>query len=264
MVVIDTYFPRSLFRSFEGSLLVSQELAGAMEVALDENPNYIILPEDSRFFNQQQPPGVVKSFFKFQYNNPSSVIVDTSRVESQGKTFLQTFIYNGGDKPVEQVQKRYLVPQGEFLSYLLIWALKALGYSDALDKVGNDLSYEVGPNTDQSRVASEIPGVLFCFESVDPLGVKTVMKERGTIPFIAHPISHSWFHESDILWNQLDIMLKVQAVWNHQYIVSAGNHVSGKVINPNGKLLNLDIVEENNMWRVSKIEFLLPTTVNNQ
>ncbi|MCA9357025.1 hypothetical protein KC872_02335, partial [Candidatus Kaiserbacteria bacterium] len=229
VVTIDTNFPAHILRDKGGAAMMSDELSEAMTAALTEEPDYILLPEDARFFAQRSNPAAVKAFFQFQYHNPTAVIVDSGRVDTGDNTFLQTFIYTGGKNKIEQVHKRYLVPQGEFLSYFLSGLLRLIGYGDVIDQVSRGESYQVGPNTDQSSLSENVPGILFCFESVAPTGVWTLLKERPNLPFVAHPISHGWFHESKILWHELDTMLKIQAVWNNKYIVSAGSHAEGKV-----------------------------------
>lgn len=252
VVTIDTSFPVNLLRNRSGALLISEELSKAMEAAIQEKPDYIILPEDARFFNQSQSPSVVRSFFQFQYQNPETVIIDSGRANVDGETVLQTFIYTGHNSKVEQIHKRYLVPQGEFISSVLAGILRIFGINESIKQTMSDISYVVGPDTNQSAIADSVPGVLFCFESVAPLGVRTLINERPNIPFVAHQMSHAWFHDPYILWHELDTMLKVQAVWNQKYIISAGSHIEGKITTPQGKLKSLDIVAEGEMWKVKK------------
>ena len=256
VVTIDTSFPVDALRNRSETILISEELKNAMAIALKEKPDYIILPEDARFFNQQNPTSIERSLFQFQYDNPDTVIIDSSRAYVGEDTVLQTFIYNGSNNEVEKIQKRYLVPQGEFISSLLVEVFRIFGLSDVIDRDKLGINYKVGPDIDQSKVADRVPGILFCFESVAPQGVRTLMKERPNLPFVAHQISHAWFHEPYIFWYELDTMLKVQAVWNQKYIISAGSHVEGKVVTPSGKIESLDVIAEGEMWKVKK------TTIN--
>lgn len=250
VVTIDTNFPKGPALNRESSMIISNNLNDAVMAALAEDPDYILLPEDARYFDQQRPVSAVKSLFQLQFDNPEVTIIDSGRVELNDKIILQAFVYNGPGNPVERFHKRYLVPQGEYMPSLYSGFLGLLGYGKTADYLSSVISYEVGSKTSQANVASNIPGVLFCFESVSPYGVRTLVKERPTMPFVAHQISHAWFHDSNILWHQLDSMLKVQAVWNHQYIVSAGNHVSGQVITPGGNMVPLQVVASDELWTV--------------
>jgi len=230
--------------------LIQQELNRAVDEALLLQPDYILLPEDARYFNQTQNPEQVKALFRFQNKNPEAIIVDTGRVQIEDKTYLQSYIYNGKENQVDQSQKRYLVPQGEFMPSIYVGVLNLFGLDELTSKIGKDISFQVGKSVDQSDFASSSPGVLFCFESVSPWGVRTILQERGEVPFIAHPISHAWFHESDTLRQNLDSMLRVQAVWNQEYIVSAGSHVPGQVISPNGNIKSPEIILSGDNWTI--------------
>lgn len=253
VIVVDTKFPNSLIFEENGQSLMGEELHIAVTRALETVPNYIILPEDSRFFNQRQHPALARALFQFQHQDPDTIIVDSGRVETEVGSVLQTFVYNGIEDEVEQSHKRYLVPQGEFIPSLYFGILELFGYGEAAQAVANDMAYVVGPLTSQAKASALTPGVLFCFESVDPLGVRKILRERPQVPFIAHPISHGWFHESEIFEQQLDSMLQVQAVWNNQYIVSAGGNVAGTVYTPTGAIQNPTTVEVGKYWTVREV-----------
>jgi len=134
------------------------------------------------------------------------------------------------------------------MPYIYATLLRIVGYGSAVETIGKDISYTVGSLTSQTEAASSTPGILYCFESVSPWGVKKIIQERGEVPFIAHPISHAWFNEPEILWKNLDSMLRVQAIWNQQYIVSAGGHVSGQVYTPRGKVRSPENIASGENW----------------
>jgi len=253
VVTIDTNFPKVLTRDKASSMLISNSLNDAMEVALAQNADYILLPEDARYFDQRRSVSATKSLFKLRFDNPDVVIVDSGRAESESKTVLQAFVYNGPNNPVEQFHKRYLVPQGEYMPSFYSKFLGLIGFGKTANYLSDVISYEVGSKTSQAKTAENIPGVLFCFESVSPYGVRVLMKEKPDMPFVAHQVSHAWFHNPNALWHQLDAMLKVQAVWNQKYIISAGNYVEGKVIAPDGNIMSLETVATDEMWKVKKI-----------
>lgn len=253
ILIIDTHFPINSLRNRQDDTLVKDELALAMGFALEYEPDYIVLPEDSRFFNQSKDPSLEKSFFQFQYNHPKTIIVDSGPISVDGSGILQAFVYDGLNNKYYQPQKNYLVPQGEFMPYLSTKIFRLLGYSEIMDSLSSKISFDVGKNKTQSDLEKEVPGVLFCFESVSPFGVRKLLNERPNMPFVAHPVSHAWFHESEVLWNQLDSMLKIQAMWNDSYIVSAGNHVSGRVVIPNGQMKTPQTIRRGEFWEIKEI-----------
>lgn len=250
VVTIDTRLESKQHASEHGRVIIRQTLTEAMGAALAQDPEYIILPEDSRFFDQSRPASTVRSLFALQYDNPNSVVVDSGRAAHQGKTVLQTFIYDGPESGVVPLHKRYLVPQGEFMPSLYIGFLRLFGYGAVLDYLGQAISYEVGDLISQRNVPEHIPGILFCFESVDPQGVRSLVAERPQLPFVAHVVSHAWFHDPVVLREDLDLMLRIQAVWNQKYIVSAGNNLRGKVYAPNGTVYDLETIAEGERWAV--------------
>jgi apolipoprotein N-acyltransferase len=250
VVIIDTTFTPQDLADADSAAMRQAAQEAAMQAALVLEPDYVLLPEDARYFNQVQAPRLTQAQFKFRTNNPEVVIVDSGRVTVDERVVLQSFVYNGASHTVNQSQKRYLVPQGEFMPSLYEAGLKLFGHSEVIDAIADTLDYTVGTDTSQADFASSSPGVLFCFESVSPWGVRAIMQERGNVPFIAHPISHAWFNEPHILWQQLDSMLRVQAIWNQQYIVSAGNHVRGYAVTPAGTIVYPQSVASGDNWHV--------------
>lgn len=131
--------------------------------------------------------------------------------------------------------------------------LQTVGFGESLNYLSQSMSYRVGPWTNQSSAAANVPGILFCFESFAPRGVRTLVEERTKMPFVAHIASHAWFHEPYTLWSQMETMLRVQAVWNQQYVVSVGNMMSGKVYAPNGAVINMKVLERGEKWELKQV-----------
>jgi len=250
VAIIDTAFPLLELRSADGRKAAREKLEEAMQTALALQTDYILLPEDARYFSQHQDAALVGAQFAFRSNNQNVVIVDSGRAGADEKVVLQSFVYNGVNQLIDQSQKRYLVPQGEFMPALYAGALRLAGQGAVVEQVTQSLAYEVGSDLNQADYATGSPGVLFCFESVKPWGVRQIMQERGDVPFVAHPVSHAWFHQPQTLWHQLDSMLRVQAIWNQQYIVSAGNHVRGYAVTPAGTIVYPQSVASGDNWHV--------------
>ncbi len=250
VAVVDTDFKLDQLRTSTGREQAQAQLEFAVQTALGMEPNYIVLPEDSRYFDQQSKPSLVAAQFAFRSGGAETVIVDSGRADDDEKAVIQSFVYNGQESIIDQSHKRYLVPQGEFMPTLYMKVLKLFGRDEVVDQFAKTVAFAVGSNIDQSGHADSSPGMLFCFESVSPWGVRTVLSERGSVPFIAHPVSHAWFNEPYSLWSQLTSMLRVQAIWNQQYIVSAGNGVSSQVFTPTGEVSVPDIVTDGDGWQL--------------
>jgi len=248
VAIVETDFSVGELRSESGRKILQTKIESAVNAALELEPDYILLPEDSRYFNQQISIEIAAAQFSFLNNKQPVIIVDSGRADENEAAVVQSFVYNGKTGSVDQSHKRYLVPQGEFMPSLYESGLRLFGREEVIDQVVKNIAFEVGSKTSQSDFAVSSPGVLFCFESVSPWGVKQIIDERGTVPFIAHPVSHAWFNQPQLLWQQLDSMLRVQAIWNEQYIVSAGNAVSSQVISPVGIITQPDTVVSGEGW----------------
>lgn len=252
VITIDTQLGSRLHTTKEGQVYAAAALQAAVKTALAENTEYVILPEDSRFFDQSRSVGENKSLFSTQNNNPAVVLVDSGRASSVGETVQQAFIYNGPEALVERYHKKYLVPQGEFFPYVYSVLFKVIGSTESLAYLSQGISYQVGPWTSQKAAAANVPGVLFCFESFAPFGVRSLMTERPELPFVAHIASHAWFHKPHTLWSQMEAMLRVQAVWNQQYIVTAGNMVAGNAYAPSGAVWEPEVIATGEGWQLKR------------
>jgi apolipoprotein N-acyltransferase len=254
VAVINTRFDLNDLLDDLGRGRVQANIESAMQAALLLESDYILLPEDSRYFDQQIDVDILRATFAFREQNPEVIIVDSGRAESNRQSVVQAFVYNGLSGKVDLSQKRYLVPQGEFMPTLYTAGLKLFGNTEIIETVAKNTAFTVGDHVDQSSFDSRSPGVLFCFESVSPFGVRTIMKERGSVPFIAHPVSHAWFTEPFALWNQLETMLQVQAVWNQSYIVSSGNQVRGYAVTPTGAIVYPKQVQSGDNWSLGIVQ----------
>lgn len=252
VIVVDTEMGSRLHDTKEGDGEIRVALAEAAAIALSEEPDYVVFPEDSRFFDQSRPASSVKSLFKVQYNDPQIVLIDSSRATYGGETVQQAFVYNGPEDSTERFHKRYLVPQGEFFPSIYSYIFKRSGFGESLEYLSQSISYRVGPWTDQGRASANVPGILFCFESFAPQGVRQLTRERADMPFVVHIASHAWFHEPYTLWSQMESMMRVQAVWNQQYLVSAGNMMSGKLYAPKGSIIEMDTIAKGELWELKQ------------
>ena len=231
------------------------QVAEAVEAALILNPSVVILPEDSRYTSPEL--GIAKSYnlFKFQNGNPDTILIDTSKtLLPDGTATQRAYIYDGQSKRGYVADKQYLVPQGEFMPYFYSGSLQLFGLGEVAAKLQKRFIYVPGPEKSQALLPSTSPGILFCLESADPNAVRRLVKERE-VPFIVHPISHAWFHESEILWQQQDVMLKMQALWSGVDIVSAANMAKGALYTKDGKKIVPTPAASGESWQVSLVSW---------
>jgi len=230
--------------------------ADAMSSALESDASYIVWPEGARYFSHLAA-GWGTMVFTFENDAEEVVVVDSSVVNTEKGNVLRAEIVDVANKKNFIADKRYLVPQGEFMPYLYQGLFQVVGLGETATKVAGAISYVVGPEVNQSDFSSNIPGILFCFESTNPNAVRTLIHERGSVPFVVHPVSHSWFHEPVTFWSQLDTSLRVQAIWNQVYIATAGNHSASKLFTPQGEIVKPQSIAKGEYWEVGLVSIPL-------
>ncbi len=208
--------------------------------ALATGADYVLLPEDSRYFTEgyQVPTiGPVDAVDAWRIFNPTStaMVIDSGRTTlASGAVVQRAYLWD--ESSLYAADKAYLVPQGEYMPSLYAWALRVLGLGLVADALSATINYVPGTMMIAKEAPSYVPQILFCFESVSPLAAKRLMTTRPS-DFIVHPMSHSWFHTPTVLWPQLETMLRFQAVYAGVPIISVGNDVRGSAYLPNGTML---------------------------
>lgn len=255
VAVVDTAVAKNYWQTASGTNIKQAQLQAAYEAAQSLPVDFIVFPEDSRLFDQSVGTNTLRSYLSFTSANNDPVVIESGRVETAEGALLQAVLFDPRTDDIAFAHKRYLVPQGEFMPSLYYGSLHLFGFSEVASFLDNSFTYVVGEQVTQSHFSSSMPGVLFCFESVDPRGVRKLQQERNHgLPFVAHVVSHGWFTDPHTLLPQLEAMLRVQAIWNDTYIVSAGNHVRGYTVTPEGDVVLPEVLASGEQWQVGIIE----------
>jgi len=246
--VVDTQFAPHMFLDADGFATKQQEVIRASIAAIEKAPDYIVLPEDARLTDGFPSPMVALAFLQ-QYST-TTVVIDTARTRDQsGDTVLRAYIYDTAQSEVYTVDKQYLVPQGEFVPYLHGFVLSHLTKPAWYEGVQQSQSYRPGSRISYDEIPDTIPAVLFCMESSSGFAAKQ-LSNRQAMPFMAHPVSHAWFHNDFVLTFALDRMLRTQSVWANVPVVKAGNMSQGSVYDPKGVQHEGILHEQAALWRV--------------
>lgn len=230
VAVVETDFTGSYRREVAIDTMIDKAVAAADTAGAA----YVVLSEDMRYITSRLDSPLLPLNLRQRWGTSSITIIDSGRVATGDDAVLRGVVYDNETADKWVADKQYLVPQGEFLPALYAGVLQRVGYGPVLQEIGREVNYVPGPQAVQT-FAGNTPGILFCFESVTPWGVRRILSARDQTPvFVAHPISHAWFHTPTTLWRQLDTMLRVQARWNQVPIISAGNQAPSAVYYPNG------------------------------
>ncbi len=234
VIAIDTRFDTGLLSAIDGDRLKAKNEIGAVLAAAKTAPDIILLPEDSRITTYLGGEENALELLKERIEG-DVLIVDTARVDQSDRAILRAFYYDLGKSKVYKTDKQFLTPQGEYITYAFIVVSKLLGRGEQLEYVLKNQNYAPGEIDDYQDFPKDVPGLLFCFESSSLHGLSRVA-DLNEENLVLHPVSHSRFHSSKILWFQLDSMLRVQAVYTKKAVVSAGNMTLSKIYASDGRI----------------------------
>lgn len=253
VVAINTNFPATTDQETRQAALGEM-----MEAALNLEPAYIILPEDSRYLYTfgSDELGAKEAVEAWQiiHATATATVIDSNRTtdEITGDIVQRAYVW-GTSTAIYTADKQYLVPQGEYMPSLYAFLLRFAGLGIVADALSTTINYTASGRVVDGGAPSAIPNLLFCFESVSPLAAKLLVQNRPS-DFIVHPMSHSWFNEPKVVWRQLETMLRYQAVFARTPIISVGNEIRGQIYQPTGEIQQYVTVAEFPFGTVDTIE----------
>jgi apolipoprotein N-acyltransferase len=249
VATIQTDFSAREIRDDEYRQLRATEIDSAVRAALRTDAAYILLPEGAQLFaGADAATGEDVSRFRFLYQDPSVVLIDSTNAKLGDQIIMRANIYDGTTKAGWSVVKPQLVPNGEYLPYITRLFARLLLPTEQVTLLEEQITLAALPPGDE-QYPDHLPAVLFCFSGSDPFAVRRLVSEQ-TVPFVAHPMSHAHFGETPFLDNQLDKMLRIQALWNNLPIISAGNLVTSTLYTSGGKQLISPVIESGARWHL--------------
>ncbi len=239
--VVETFFDGQA-RSASAPAALHASLRDAVSAAGEEQPDYVLLPEDARYL-QRFANNIERRFvLDHQFGDSATILIDSGQVMTDDGLVLRGSVYDHATRDTYITDKQYLVPQGEYVPAVHATLARLSGYGAVVDTMREEIQYVPGP-ADQQISEIKAPALLFCFESASPYGVRQALAQQDhQAPFVAHPISHAWFHTPTQLWQQLDTMLRIQARWNNVPIISSGNQAPSRMYAPTGEIIAPDSV----------------------
>ncbi|MCA9361673.1 hypothetical protein KC845_03920 [Candidatus Kaiserbacteria bacterium] len=216
----------------------------ALVASLQSGSDVIVVPEAAHVMSSFLSEAEVFAFISL-YSDKRVVIVDSEQVtDDNGYRLVRSNIYDSETKRVYHTYKNYLVPSGEFVPYVVSSTLNLLGFKNVTQELSEHMVYRQSDYKNDDLTLNNGLGVLFCSESLSPLGTWLVNPDQ-TKTLIVHPVSHAWFNNPKSLWYQLDLMLKAQVRWNKTPLVQASNLSPLKAYDAFGLSLRPEIIYVN-------------------
>lgn len=244
VISLEAHFDRDYLAQENARTLKNAEVNEAMAQALKQGVDVIVAPEDVRWSDSFETTSELFAWMKKQTDSRDVVIIDNGpALDARGEHVIRAYMYDLRTESIYFFDKKYLVPQGEFFSYIHQLALSILMSKEEQKEIVETTHFKAGVLSDSELLPGHLPGVLFCFETMVPYGVKKAASYRNP-DLIVHPISHAWFSKplSFSLEYQLNSMLKVHAVWNRIPIVTSGSMTESKMYLPSGKVEKGEII----------------------
>lgn len=239
VAVVETSFSADLDWDYDTYREVSIE---AFASAAETGADIIVLPENFHLTAYFGTPEKTLVYISSLVTD-KIVVVDTARTQTKEGTYLRSYTYDLSSNSIYTEDKRYLVPQGEYIPYVYRALIKAVDTTGELGRSLSQIDYSVGEKGIGDR-PKHLPQILFCYSESDLSALS------GDASLVVNPVSHAWFHTPTMLWVQQDMMLRLQAVRNNVAIVRSANEAESRVYLPNGSLVELKEVGKGNKWRV--------------
>ena len=194
----------------------------------------LILPESTGFLSTLQ---MNRRQFLMGIFATSSIpaIVDSETVRTN-PTFLQSrleyYDLRGHDTSIRF--KYFLLPDGEYVPYFYTLLIRMLGQGKALDQVAEHRGFLAGAYPEPIQVRELSTAVLFCNEALSP-SLYSSLARKGAQVFI-NVASHSWFHGSRLVAQQMRDVSKIRAVESRRWYVQATDVAQSFVLDPYGRV----------------------------
>jgi|GEM_PF-2719430 len=228
----------ALSRPREELAVIEQGIAEAIMRALDAHPDVILLPEYTRYLKSEKLiPEKDAQKVRRALADADVLLIDSERATPEGGRYGTIIFFNGKEgKVADEHHKRFLIPFGEYLPYVLTTAFEAFGQEDIVSRVLENRTYASSQDPFSTRIfewKGVRLGLLACSESLAPSGYKEVSDAGAEV--LLNVASHAWLRSGSwILFNQTLSMARIHAVYTGKVYVQASNHSPSFVLFPRG------------------------------
>jgi apolipoprotein N-acyltransferase len=240
--IMQTQIPSSFEETVDDSIAqfttLTTLLGGINKATKNESVDIIILPEDARFsdmfFSIPQKKGALRDIIGTQ--NASSTIIDSGRA-TDDDTIMSRFVYVDADGNTQDVyQKRFLMPFGEFMPYIISGLAHLAGQSSWINAFIKNRAYTPGttPSTGTLSDGSHV-GNLFCSEIMSPILHRDLVRSGAEV--LINATSHSALHGSYILGVQQRHIAQMRAAEENRFLLESTNATAALVIGNTGEIL---------------------------
>ena len=200
--------------------------------SIQEKPDFVVVPEGFGIVAFTKNTEIAKYLLK-DFWQPGQIFLENEKIiDENNKIKSRLFYYDLDEKePIEYHDKRLLVPNGDFLSYVANFLIKIYSAKNSFENKW----YTKGESEDIARTPKGNVGGTICSSIVSPETDRKMTKNGAQ--FLAVVSSDAPFHEAKSLLMQNLAMSKLRATENRRYFVQATNMGYSFAINHQGKIL---------------------------
>ena len=198
----------------------------------------LVFPEDTAFL-RATPDGshdaAIRGLGLLGMASSSPLVIDSDDLLRTDGSLMSRVSFWHGPSDVTYGYKQMFMPFGEYMPYLYRGILTVAGGRELLDTVTAVRGYMPGPIggigiEDGVRIA-----VRFCDEAFSPELYRSEVADGANV--LVDISSQSWFHESRMIYSQMQNVAKVRAAESERPFVQSGNMSPAFVLDAHGRVL---------------------------
>lgn len=225
----DPHFEEAKFATL--NKLLSQIKNGA------KHPDVLIFPEDARFLISIAPESR-HLLFSDALGSEEKTIIDSVHAISKGRVVPTAYFYNTKTDILTTSEKQILIPNGEYLPWIMIIPLKIANMENVIENFLRMRGFEKGVRPILAEHDSLNVGTIICSEIFSSSLLRNEPFNRSDI--IVNLSSHAIFHGSVPLRNQTTALAKIRAAEIRRPIIIAGNMTPSMAIDARGNIITFN------------------------
>jgi apolipoprotein N-acyltransferase len=229
----------------EGTAQASTTLA---ELPATKGADIVIVPEGTDLIQTLNmiAPSRGEKLLRALYADAAPSFVDSGNAYSSVATLRSRItLYDVASGSYQYQDKRFLLPDGEYVPWYVQAWVGLVGQSTALSEVSGRNGLTPAPEIRPLVVASTTIGVLFCDETMSPDLYRSLALQGASV--FVNVASHAWFHGSHLVADQMRDTAIVRAVESRRWYVQASNIAPSFVLDPYGR------VATSSVWGASSV-----------
>jgi apolipoprotein N-acyltransferase len=197
----------------------------------------LVFPEDTAFLRATADGShdeAIRSLDQIGTGSSSPLVIDSDDLLRADGSLVSRVSFWHGPRDVRYGYKQMFMVFGEYVPYLYRGILTIAGGSQLLDTVTAVRGYMPGPAGGIGIAEGARIAVRFCDEAFSPELYRSQVADGANV--LVDISSQSWFHESRMIYSQMQNVAKVRAAESERPFVQSGNMSPAFVLDEHGRV----------------------------